>query len=283
MALVGADYGWNLLADPSLITTTNAVLIDFWKQGGLVTMSFHTGNPFVENGTAKTLTQHPLSDLTTPGTEANGRWMQTLAKVADGLEELKNAGVVVLWRPFHEANGGWFWWAHPKHKNGWTPAGEFVALWRHMFAYFVQERDLDNLLWVYNANYRSSPGLLPVDYYYPGAAYVDLVSLDIYADTLYPAPAAQRGCEDLRAFDKPIALAEVGPATFSGEFDAFQVIKFIQDFCPETTYFLFWNSWESTGFSGPVRHKAALIDQRNYRQLLNHPWVITLDEIDRGD
>ncbi len=51
-----------------------------------------------------------LEKLLTPGNETHDRWMKELDTIAAGLKELQDANVVVLWRPFHEMNGGWFWW-----------------------------------------------------------------------------------------------------------------------------------------------------------------------------
>jgi hypothetical protein len=42
------------------------------------------------------------------------QWLEQLDLIAEGLLELKAAGVVVLWRPFQEMNGGWFWWGGPE-------------------------------------------------------------------------------------------------------------------------------------------------------------------------
>ena len=79
--------------------------------------------------------------------------MQELDQLAAGLEELKEAGVVVIWRPFHEMNGDWFWW-------GAKPPAEFVKVWRHMFDYFTNTKQLDNLLWAYGPNHRENTARL---------------------------------------------------------------------------------------------------------------------------
>jgi len=87
-----------------------------------------------------------IAELLQPDTDTHQRWMQELDLTAEGLKELKDAGVVVLWRPFHEMNGGWFWW-------GAKEPEQFIALWRHMFDYFSKTKSLDNLLWVYGPNH----------------------------------------------------------------------------------------------------------------------------------
>ena len=77
------------------------------------------------------------------------RWMHELDILAAGLGELQDAGVVVLWRPFHEVNGDWFWWGGKKPET-------FIRVWRHMFDYFTKTKKLNNLLWVYGPEPRQA-------------------------------------------------------------------------------------------------------------------------------
>jgi len=78
-----------------------------------------------------------LNTLLAAGTETHTRWMGELDQIARGLQELEDAGVVVLWRPFHEMNGGWFWWgAHDPET--------FIQVWRQMFDYLAKTKGLDN-------------------------------------------------------------------------------------------------------------------------------------------
>jgi len=111
-----------------------------------------------------------INALLDPSSETHVRWLQELDQIADGLQQLKDAGVVVLWRPLHEMNGNWFWW------GGKDPA-TFIKLWRQMFDYLTKTKGLDNLLWVYSPG---SSGKIAA--YYPGDRYVDLAGLDTYTD-----------------------------------------------------------------------------------------------------
>ena len=123
--------------------------------------------------------------------------MKQLDTLAAGLTELKDAGVVVLWRPFHEMNGNWFWW------GGKDPAA-FQKVWRHMFDYFTKTKGLDNLLWVYGPNHGEK-----VAAYYPGDRFVDVVGLDAYTD--FVDPAHIRGYREVAAIPKPFGFTEFGP------------------------------------------------------------------------
>src|SRR5690349_8829219 len=143
-------------------------------------LPFHQNqSPFISwNGRQRTTTPAFLSCSSPSATRSSSlshrRWLKELDRVAEGLEQLKKAGVVVLWRPFHEMNGDWFWW------NGKDP-DTFIKLWRQMFDYFTTTKQLDNLLWVYSPNH----GKKTTDYY-PGDRYVDIVGLDAYTDFVDP-------------------------------------------------------------------------------------------------
>lgn len=100
----------------------------------------------------------------TEGTWENEVFTADLAKVAGYLKLLQDANIPVIWRPFHEAAGGWFWWG----KN----AASFKNMWIAMFDYF-KAQGLNNLIWVWTTETGDAD-------WYPGDAYVDIVGRDIY-------------------------------------------------------------------------------------------------------
>jgi len=148
-AIFGADYadfgrGGLTWKEP------NQAAIQYWNHGGLVTISAHLYNPANPKGGGLRDKGVDLAALLTPGTETYTRWLQELDQLAEGLSELKQTGVVVLWRPFHEMNGGWFWW-------GAKDPDTFIKVWQHMFDYFTKTKGLDNLLWVYGPSQPAWP------------------------------------------------------------------------------------------------------------------------------
>lgn len=156
-----------------------------------------------------------LDELVTPGGKAHATWVAQLDRIADALAELQAAGVVVIWRPFHEMNGGWFWWKRRNPK-------QFRELWRHMFRYYTQERKLHNLLWYWSPS--ATAGTPAMDYY-PGGDYCDLVGLDYYGDDL-----EMKWYEDVASLGKPFGLGEVGPKRDSrGSFDYSRWIRAIRE------------------------------------------------------
>jgi mannan endo-1,4-beta-mannosidase len=177
--------------------------------------------------------------------------------VADALAELGDAGVVVLWRPFHEMNGGWFWW-------GRRDPADYVAVWRHMFDYFTKTKKLNNLLWVYSPSTTKSS---PVIAYYPGDAYCDIVGLDHYAEGF-----DLRGYAELTATGKPFGITEIGPQrSLRGSYDYAELIVAIQERYPKTVFFQAW-AWDWS-----------LSRNKNAAAMLADPWVIGRDELPRRD
>jgi mannan endo-1,4-beta-mannosidase len=84
--------------------------------------------------------------------------------IAVQLKKFSDAGIPVLWRPLHEADGGWFWWG----AKGPKP---FKALWRLFYHRLTDEHQLHNLIWVYSGE---KPD------WYPGNDVVDIIGVDAY-------------------------------------------------------------------------------------------------------
>lgn len=166
----------------------------WWDMGGLVTICWHWRAPDTEAqwnqyeaGRGKTPFEgfyaagggSPVTTFSPANAVKEGTWenefiRHDMAKVADRLELLKDAGIVVIWRPFHEAAGNstiysygkaWFWWG----ADGAEPC---VKLWRMMYDYFSQ-RGLNNLIWVWTSQTKDGD-------WYPGDEYVDMVGRDLY-------------------------------------------------------------------------------------------------------
>ncbi len=143
--------------------------------------------------------------LTTEGTPLNHAWKQHADVIAGYLRQLKEANVPVLWRPYHEMNGVWFWWCNHRGENG------FKKLWIMMYEYYIKEHRLDNLLWVWDANApRDIPGdeAFAYEAFWPGDEYVDVLAADVYRDDW-----KQSHHDDLLklANGKPIAIGEAAP------------------------------------------------------------------------
>jgi len=269
-ALLGVDYG--LSVDAAGISAANAVIKSHWSAGGLVTVSIHFPNPFT-GGDAWDRGGVNLAALQTPGSAAYQTWMGYLDKVATGLAELRDAGVVVLWRPLHELNGDWFWWSS---KNGsWASQAEVIALWKQIFDYFTKTKALSNLLWVYAPNVQTNTSACKATtYYYPGSAYVDIVGLDAYLDD-FGLIDSNSSYSSLAALGKPLGITEWGPKSImDGSFDDTIIIKGIKSKAPLATFWLQWHSWSGSA--------VAIVDNKNASTLMSDPWVISRDQIALG-
>ena len=221
-AMIGLDYAD--FAKGSLeYKTVNRVAIEYAQQGGLVTISAHLYNPANPKSRGPWEQGADLNKLITPGNEAHDRWMKELDTLAAGLKELQDADVVVLWRPFHEMNGGWFWWGAKEPET-------FIRVWRQMFDYFTKTKGLNNLLWVYSPNHGEKTAA-----YYAGDHYVDIVGLDAYTD--FVDPQHIRGYDAVAKLPKPFGFTEFGPHgphNPPGDYDYRRFLDGVQKHFPKT-------------------------------------------------
>jgi len=147
------------------------------------------------------LTDGQLRDVLTPGTELHTRWCAQVDAVAGFLKQLQDARVPVLWRPYHEMNGDWFWWGGRR--------GEYstARLYRQIFDRYVDHHKFNNLVWVWSVDRPEREDRQFADYY-PGVEYYDIASLDVYGEF---KQSYYDGLLKVAA-GKPLALAEVGRA-----------------------------------------------------------------------
>lgn len=211
MSIIGidlADYGIQIEnLTESQKENYIKVLVEYAHEGGIVTASSHFDNPagtggFVP-GTRGAMRgwlgfDDAWEELLTDGTVLNTKFREELALDAEFLLMLKRNDVPVLWRPFHEFNGGWFWWS-PKQtiynytvdENGIVTSGSvkaqktlapsyFIRLWRYVYNYYTDVYGLDNLIWVYSPNAENDELTASC---YPGDDYVDMSGYDIYGST----------------------------------------------------------------------------------------------------
>jgi mannan endo-1,4-beta-mannosidase len=257
-ALIGVDYA-DFGHGGLTFETPNRTAIEYWKQGGLVTVSAHLYNPANPSGGGLRDKGVDLSALLAPDSETHTRWMTELDQLAGGLKELKDAGVVVIWRPFHEMNGDWFWW-------GAKDTNAFIKVWRHMFDNFSSTKGLDNLLWAYSPNHGNKTAA-----YYPGDQYADLVGLDAYTD--FVDTGHIHGYVDVAKLNKPFGFTEYGPHGSQnppGDYDYMRFIRGVEKDFPRTVLFMSWNyNW-------------SLARNTNTAELLNHSWIVNREDLPKG-
>ncbi len=146
------------------------------------------------------LLDEQFRDVLTPGTPLYNHWCEQVDTIAVYLKQLQDAHVPVLWRPYHEMNGDWFWW------GGRTGRYSTIALYKQLFDRFVNFHHLNNLIWVWSMDRPSTPERAHANFF-PGADYVDVLALDVYGSDF-----AQPYYDSIASLSqgKPMALAEVG-------------------------------------------------------------------------
>jgi len=183
-----------------------------------------------------------------------------LDKIAGALQELRDAGVTVIWRPFHEMNGSFFWWGTNAYGNQQTNEDDYKALWIDLYNTLRWDYGLDNLIWTYSV-VPSETWYAEVTAYYPG---VDLVGMDYYGNQ----PEFPH-YEELKVLGKPVVMSESGPREAGyGNWDMMEWANILKG---KAAYFLQWHSWNGA--------EVAIKDNKNVNEMMNSPFVITRGEL----
>jgi hypothetical protein len=143
-----------------------------WYNGtgkkGIVSLQWHwcspTGGAAGTNTFYTDFTTFDITKAVTSGTQENTDILRDIDDIAVQLKRFEDAGVPVLWRPLHEAGGGWFWW-------GAKGPEACVELYNILFDRLQNYHHLHNLIWVWST---------PEADWYPGNDKVDIVGYDSY-------------------------------------------------------------------------------------------------------
>ncbi len=221
----------------------NRRALRWWQMGGLVTICWHVG--IYDGGYNQCKEDVPDFDaLLTPGTPENIRLINNWDVAAYYLRRLQDAGVPVIWRPFHEFDGGWFWW-------GKGTGEQFQKLWRMMYERYTNYFGLRNLIWLlgYDAGVKEG--------WYPGDNYVDLIGADGYNGSTYKD--AWQKIRDMKVKEMPMVLHECGMVP--------DIEEFWQDECP-WLWFMPWHTrWLKEN------------DPENIRRAYLHENTVTMDKL----
>ena len=217
--IITASWHWNAptgLIDKELTDAQGKTTDARWYKG------------FYSNATTFDV-QKALAD---PKSPEYALLLRDIDAIAVQLQRLSDAHVAVLWRPLHEAEGGWFWW-------GAKGPGPFKQLWRLMHDRMTNVHHLHNLIWV------DSSGGNPA--WYPGDDVVDVAGVDAYPpDITDPLSATWDTLVREYGGRKLLALTEFGGVPDVGKMRRFGV---------RPSYFVSW-----TGDLGPKKNtKDALI------------------------
>lgn len=197
-------------------------------------------------------TTFDAANALTEGTWENQVWKDDMQTLTEYLTLLKNANIPVLWRPFHEASGKWFWWG--------KDADSFKKLWIAMFNE-LKEAGLDNLIWVWTSCGNDND-------WYPGDAYVDIVARDLYGEddakcaTEYADLSATYG-------NKIVTLGECGYSTYTNSQIA--TVSKQWNAGAKWSWFMVWYNDESS----QTYHST----QEWWQDAMSQPNIITRDQV----
>ena len=190
-------------------------LIGYAAKGGVIVTHAHTSCP-TEPHTYRqgTMNYSQWNEVFTEGSELNKAYYEILDLTADFFEILDKENVPVIWRPYHENNGNWFWYgAGRKDGIGGTrlEADYYKKLWITTYEYYTEVRGLDNLIWVYNPGIGDERDDLAAPLYcYPGDEYVDIVGIDWYSNGDYFEIENTSTYKDLASTGKIVNMCEFG-------------------------------------------------------------------------
>lgn len=249
--------------------TENSIKIaeELWKEGGIPAFTWHwkvgKDSVFYTKDTNFDFTKGFLSGTTTWDTssETYKLLVADIDKISKHFQRLQTQGIAAIWRPIHEAAGGWFWW-------GSKGAEAYKALYALVYDRMVNTNGLKNLIWVWNIERDPAIGY---DYkalngaWYPGDEYVDIIGVDIYNSAFdynsnvnsYNKIVSEMGT------DKIIALTENGPIVTPDNMEKDKAV------------WSWWMPWYETWDGGFVSQtsdevwKTTMADER----------IITLDEM----
>jgi mannan endo-1,4-beta-mannosidase len=254
-AIFGQDFGFAAPGDKDAAAARPEIVAECKRQyarGALIALCWHAVPPTADEpvtfrprpGSASTnrlasvqgrLTDEQWNDLITPGTELYNHWCAQVDVIAGYLRQLQEARVPVLWRPYHEMNGNWFWWGGRPGEHGTK------VIYRQLFDRLVNYHKLNNLIWIWSVD---RPGVNAGQFagYFPGEQYFDVAALDVYRNDFQQSYYANL----LKlANGKLITLAEVGPPP----------PVFVLQQQPKWTW---WMSWAGMGRGGTNESVRAL-------------------------
>ena len=249
-------------------------------RGGINSISWHVRNP-KSGGNAWDVSMEPVREAVVPGTAMNDTLRTWIGRAADfigSLTDEQGNRIPVLFRPWHEHIGNWFWWG----KNFSTPE-EHKALWKLTRDVF-EEHGIDNVVWVYSYDLVDDSG--ETEARYPGHELVDVVGTDIYhyggeaaTDNFRATVRRQlKALQDLTAgTDKIIAFTETGlESVIMPEWYTEVLLPLIKDY--PVAYVCVWrNAWDNPNhYYAPYKGHPA---EEDFRKFTQDPRVLMAGEL----
>ena len=251
--------------------------IEWDKEGGLVVFDWHWHAPCHEAQFYTDKTSFRLSDAVTETDLAalsadkvqklydtgkiseEALWIiKDIDNISALMQRMEDENVTVMWRPLHEASGGWFWW-------GASGAEDYKWLWKLMYRRMTDYHQLDNLIWVWNGQSAD---------WYPGDEYCDICAIDIYNQA-----------HDYGA--SPDVFAEVSGWADNGKLVAMSECATMPDpelIARDNAYWLWfavWN-WDYIVLLGTTHLSDEYTSFDMMEKVYNSEYIITRDELPKS-
>lgn len=281
-AVMGFDLGGIEMGDVKNLdsvpfTRLHDELIAHHERGGIVTLSWHPRNPLTGGNAWDTSDSTVVHNVLKGGSqyEKFQTWMQRVGDFIETLKDKDGQRVPIIFRPWHENNGSWFWWGQKLCSDS-----EFRGLWEMLQDYLRDERGFDNLLWSYSPNLDGQWTEERFLQRYPGNGRVTLIGEDAYQwgteeDFVKQLSADLEFISDFaKKNGKLFALTECGYKNMPDSTWYTRVLQSVMDKYP-LSYFLLWRNYKEEYF-GPVPGEATADD---YRKLAASEKVLMLKDI----
>jgi mannan endo-1,4-beta-mannosidase len=183
-AVIGVDImGFSGVSEDAAEKAKAAVrktVVDTYNRGGVITIAWHFSNPVSGGGFYwKDSVSKPAVRYIIPGGEAHEQYKDILRGIANWANGTKGSDgklVPMIFRPFHEFDGGWFWWGKPH-----ATRDEFISLWRFTVSFLRDSMNVHNFIYAFSPDNRFNTESEYLERY-PGDEWVDLVGMDNYGD-----------------------------------------------------------------------------------------------------
>lgn len=242
--LGGMELGNDKNLDGVPFSRMHDEIINQYQRGGVIELSWHPYNP-VTGKNAWDPSGTPVKEILIGGSQHTKfvGWLKTVATFLRSLKTSDGKLVPIIFRPWHEMGGSWFWWG----SKSCTPE-EYKQLYVYTHDFFTKQLKINSLVWAYSPNSGCDDYLK----YYPGDKYVDLLGIDIYdfdADNAKYQKGLKHDLAELQRIgeehNKLIALTETGAQQLPDPNWFTQTFWSVASQCP-ISYVLFWrNAWDN--------------------------------------
>jgi len=268
-AIRGIDFLFYNTTSPYYDDAPERVVAWYKEKGGIPTVTYHWNVPtdgpeskntafYVESTGNTPYTTFSITKAVTEGTWEHEKIDQDLALLAEQLGKARDAGVPILFRPLHEAEGGWFWW-------GAEGPEACKKLYHYMWDQLTNKYKLNNLLWIWTSSTSTN-----ADEWYPGDEYVDFQGIDKYnaINNNDPNPSAISA-----AFYSMIAQTEGKKMVVMSENDT---IPSLDNMLKDKAAWLYFCPWYQ-------RYLTELNSAEELKKIYTSEYCITLDELPDWD